>query len=340
MRYVDVQISRETKPISEKGFGLPLLLATSKELDYKEYTGIEDVAADFNVSTKEYKILSRMFGQSLRPAQIAVYGIVYNSASDDVATLATKLNELIKTHNDFYYLVSSEQGDKEITALAEWTNTQDKLYGVTTDSVELAETLKGQYDNTFILVHDQPDTYVAEGLIGACAPKKIGAYTWTFKNVQGVPAVKYDNTTINRIHDANASTYINEAGLLLNSKGVATSGEYIDVIQSTHYLKARLAESVFRLLALRDKVPGTDTGIGLVVAEVEGVLASEVENTTTGEGIIARDDAGNPMYTITFPRRKDIPKNTLAQRILPDIQWTATIAGAFEKVQIRGVLTV
>lgn len=340
MRYVDVQISRETKPISEKGFGLPLLLATSKAVDYKEYTGIEDVATDFNESTKEYKLLSRMFGQSLRPAQIAVYGFVYDSSAGDVTPLVSKLNDLIKTHNDFYYVVSTEQGDEEITALAEWTNTQDKLYGVTTDKVELAETLKGKYDNTFILVHDQPDTYVSEGLIGACTPKKIGAYTWTFKNVQGVPAVKYDNTTINRIHDANASTYINEAGLLLNSKGVVTSGEFIDVIQATHYLKARIAESVFRLLALRDKVPGTDTGIGLVVAEVEGVLASTVENSVTGEGIIARDDAGNPMYTITFPKRKDIPKNKLAQRILPDIQWTATISGAFEKVEIRGVLTV
>lgn len=340
MRYVDVQISRETKPISEKGFGLPLLLATSKAVDYKEYTGVEDVAADFNENTKEYKLLSRMFGQSLRPAEIAVYGIVYDSAAGEATALTSAMNELIKTHNDFYYVVSTEQADKEITALAEWTNTQDKLYGVTTSNVELAETLKGKYDNTFILVHDEPDTYVAEGLIGACAPKKIGAYTWTFKNVQGVPAAKYDNTMINRIHDANASTYINEAGLLLNSKGVATSGEYIDVIQATHYLKARIAENVFRMLALRDKVPGTDTGIGLAVAEVEGVLASTVENTTTGEGIIARDDAGNPMYTITFPKRKDIPKNTLAQRILPDIQWTATIAGAFEKVQIRGVLTV
>ncbi|AUS87031.1 DUF3383 domain-containing protein [Lysinibacillus sp. YS11] len=340
MRYVDVQISRETKPISEKGFGLSLLLATSKAIDYKEYTGIESVAEDFEETTNEYKLLSRMFGQNPRPAEIAVFGVAYDSATAEPTALISSLNELIKTHNDFYYVVSPEQGDEEITALAEWTNTKDKIYGATTSNVELAEKLRGLYDNAFLVVHDQPNTYVAEGLIGVCAPKKIGAYTWTFKNVQGVPAVKYDNTMINRIHAANASTYINEAGLLLNSKGVATSGEFIDVIQATHYLKARMAESVFRLLALRDKVPGTDTGIGLAVAEVESVLASTVENTTTGEGIIARDDAGNPMYTITFPRRKDIPKNTLAQRILPDIQWTATISGAFEKVQIRGVLTV
>lgn len=340
MRYVDVQITRETKPLSEKGFGLPLLLATSKTVDYKEYTGIEDVAADFDETTKEYKLLSRMFGQTPRPAEIAVYGFVYDSAADEPTALTATLNELIKTHNDFYYVVCPEQGDEEITALAEWTNTQDKLYGVTTSNVTLAETLKGKYDNTFILVHDEPDTYVAEGLIGACATRKIGSFTWTFKNVQGAGAVKYDNTTINRIHDANASTYINEAGLLMNSKGVVTSGEYIDVIQSTHYLKARLGEAVFRLLALKDKVAFTDSGIALTVAEIEGVLSREVEDPITGDGIIARDEAGNPMYSIKAPRRADIPANKRAQRILPDVQWTATIAGAIEAVQIRGTLTI
>ncbi|OXS74915.1 hypothetical protein B1B04_08485 [Lysinibacillus sp. KCTC 33748] len=340
MRFVDIEISRETKPVSEKGFGVPLVLATSKAIDYKKYTGIEGVTEDIAETTKEYKLLSRMFGQNPKPAEIAVYGIVFDSNKDDPTALTTALNELIKIHKDFYYVVSTEQGDKEIKALAEWTNTQDKIYGVTTSNVELTEEIRELYDNAFVVVHDQPDTFVAEGLIGVCAPKKIGSYTWTFKNVSGVPAAKYSDHMINRIHDANASTYINEAGLLLNSRGVTTSGEYIDVIQATHYLKSRIAERVFHLLALRDKVPGTDAGIGLVVSEIESVLSETVENTTTGEGIIARDDAGNPMYTITFPRRADIPKKILAQRILPDIQWTATISGAFEKVQIRGVLTV
>lgn len=340
MRYVDVQITRETKPISEKGFGLPLVLATSKVIDYKEYTGIEDVANDFDVESREYKLLSRMFGQEPRPSEIAVYGFEYDSGVDEPTALANVLNELVKTHNDFYYIVCPEQGDEEIKVLAEWTNTQDKLYGVTTDNVELAEEIRGMYDNTFIVVHDQPDTYVAEGLIGACAPRKIGSFTWTFKNVQGVPAVKFDNTTINRIHDANASTYINEAGLLMNSHGVVTSGEYIDIIQSTHFLKARLAENTFRLLALKEKVPYTDSGIAMAVAKVDEVLGGNVEDPTTGEGIIARDEAGNPMYTIKVPKRAEIPKNTIAKRVLPDIQWTAVVAGAIEKVEIRGTLTL
>ena len=126
----------------------------------------------------------------------------------------------------------------------------------------------------------------------------------------------------------------------MNSHGVVTSGEYIEILQATHYLKARLAENVFRLLALKEKVPYTDSGIALVVSKADEVLGGNVEDLDTGEGIIARDDAGNPMYTIKVPKREEIPANTRAQRILPDIEWTAVVAGAIEKVKIRGTLTI
>lgn len=334
MKYVDVQITRETKPISEKGFGLPLILGTTKAAPYKVYREIEDVVADHAVDTREYKMAQREFGQEPRPQEIAMYGVEYDNAVDSTDVLIAGLNELVKKHKDFYYLTSVEQGDEEITALAEWISTSDRLYGATTANVELAETLRGQYDNLFLVVHDQPETYVAEGLIATCAPRMIGSFTWTFKNVKGVPAVGFDNSEINAIEAANASTYIEEAGILMNSHGVVTSGEYIDIIQATHFLKARMAESVFRLLALKEKVPYTDAGIALVVAEIEGIL-----NLAFKMGIVA-DEEGIPQFSITPPRRKDIPKNNIAKRILPDLRWRCVVAGAIENVEIRGVMTL
>lgn len=331
-RFVDVTITRETKAVSEKGFGTPLLLATSKVQEYKVYTDISEVPTDFAETTEEYKILSRMFGQNPRPSEIAVYGIAY---ADTPTALTTALNTLIKSHNDFYYLVCPEQGQAEVTALAEWANTQDKIYGVTVASQAIATALKDKYDNTFVVVHNEPTSYVAEGLISACAPKLIGSYTWTFKNVAGVPGASFDATEVNAIHESNASTYLEEMGMLVNTKGVVTSGEYIDNIQATHFIKSRMAESVFRLLATKDKVPYTDAGIALVVAEVENVLKQAYN-----QGIIADDEAGNPMYSIDVPKRADIPANTRASRVLPDVNWTATIAGAIEKVTIKGTLTV
>jgi len=333
-RYVDVTITRQTKAVSEKGFGTPLVLAKSKNLPYKVYTEIDQVASDFATTTEEYKLLSRMFGQNPRPAEIAVFGVQYDEAKGDPKTLVTALNDLIKTHNDFYYLVSVVQGDDEIAALAKWVSTQEKIYAASTSSETLYTMLNGLYDNVFLLVHDQPRQYPAEGLVALLAPQVIGSYTWTFKTIQGVAPAAYDDTKINDIHSKNACTYIRESGVDITSHGVATSGEYIDVVQATHFIKARMTEAVFRLLATQPKVPYTDAGIAMVVAEVDNVLKQAFR-----QGIIAEEN-GEPLYTITVPKRAEIPANTRAQRILPDVEWTATIAGAVEKVEIRGVLTI
>jgi hypothetical protein len=95
-----------------------------------------------------------------------------------------------------------------------------------------------------------------------------------------------------------------------------------------------MTEAVFRLLATNPKIPYTDAGIAMVVAEVDKVLKQAFK-----QGIIA-DENGEPLYTITVPKRADIPANTKAQRILSDIEWTATIAGAVEKVEIKGTLAI
>ena len=72
----------------------------------------------------------------------------------------------------------------------------------------------------------------------------------------------------------------------------------------------------------------------MVIAKMDEVLRQAFK-----QGIIA-DENGEPLYSITVPKRDDIPENTRAQRTLPDIEWSATIAGAIEKVEIRGVLTI
>lgn len=333
-RFVNVNITRQTKSVSEKGFGLPLVLATSKNLSYKTYTDISEVVADFAAETKEYKLLSRMFGQNPRPAEIAVYGVLYDSGADDPSKLVTALNTLILTHNDFYYLVCAEQGDEEIAALAEWISTQQKIYAASTSSTVVDAALKGLYENVYLLVHNDPTTYPAEGLVALLAPQVIGSYTWTFKTINGVPAVNYTETEINAIHDNNANTYVADGGVNITSSSKATNGEYIDVIQGQHFITAKINENIFRLLVRMPKVPSTNGGIALAVAEVENAL------TLAGKNGIIAEEKGAYQFAITIPSIDSIPENAKANRKLPDIPWTAKIAGAFEEVTINGVLAI
>lgn len=336
-KYVDVVITRETKPVSEKGFGTPLVLLTGVDLDYSVYSEIEEVDTTIVVDTNDYKILQRMFGQQPRAKEIEVIGVDLTGVdeADKKAIVIAKLNEAVDEGASFYYLLSSDNSDSMIAILADYISTQDKLYAATVDALESVEKLGGAYDNVFLVAHDSRQSYVAEGLVSTMAPRQIGSYTFTFKNVQGVQAAKFNSTTVSQFEKANCSVYINEAGVLMNSKGVCTSGEYIDNVQATHYIKARMTENVFRMLTLAEKVPYTNTGIALVVSEIEKVLKHSYS-----VGIIADDEAGNPEFTITAPKRADILKNTVAKRILPDVRWRAVVAGAVEKVEIRGVLAL
>ena len=334
-RFVEVNITRETKPVAEKGFGLPLILATSKVLDYTVYTDISDVAVDFEETSREYKLATRMFGQSPKIRELACYGIDYTSGTDDVTALSAALNDLVKTDNDWFYLVSTANSDKEIEELCQWISTQEKIYGVTTQSIALSETIKGKYENVLLSVHDDENAFHAEGLIAYGAPLVIGSYVFSHKQVNGVGAAKLSNAEINKIIANNATTCINEMGWLINASGKASGGEYLDVIQADYFLRARLREDIFQLLATAKKIPYTNEGIAMVVARMDTRFKQCFR-----QGIIATDDNGDPDYTITFPKRSEIPKNTIAQRILPDINFRLVIAGGVEKVQINGVLTL
>lgn len=334
-RFVKVDISRETKPVSEKGFGLPLLLATGKALEYKVYTDISEVAKDFDETSREYKLATRMFGQSPKIAQLACYGVSYVPNADEPTVLVAALNDLVVTNNDWFYLVCPENGATEIKILAEWMSTQEKIYGVTTQNIALVEEIKGKYENTFISIHDDADSFHAEGLLAYGAPLEIGSYDFAHKQINGVRAAHLSPAEINAVKAANATTAVNELGLIVNLTGKAVGGDFLDVIQADYFLRARLREDIFQHLATTKKTPFTDPGIAQIVSVMDTRFKSAFR-----QGIIAEDENGEPDYTIEFPRRSDIPKNERAQRVLRGIKFRAVLAGAVENVEISGVLTV
>lgn len=330
-KYVSVTITRQTKAVSQKGFGMPLILSTEQAQAYKEYAGDEALASigtDYGEASETYKVAASILGQTPRPEKVAVYGFVYGGTTP--AELSTELNTLQLEHDDWFYLVATEQGDPEITELSTWVKAQEKLYFASTSVTTLAATLQNQ--NAIILVHDKPEQYPAEAWAGYGAPQEVGSFTWTFKTLNGITPALYDVTTIAEIEDNNASAYIKEGGVNITSKGVTTSGDYIDIMQSQYYLKARMIENVFGLLARSPKVPFTDAGISLIVAEVEKTLKDGFNN-----GIIADED-GKPLFEVSAPTRSEVSTNDKANRTLPDVNWTATIAGAVESVKINGVL--
>lgn len=321
----EIVIDRQTKPISQAGFGKPLVLTTEKDFSFKTFNDVDDIIEDFEVGSETYRLVSRIKGQTPSPSEFAILGV----ETEDALELVTALME---ENGEFYFLTCTSHEAEVVEALAEWTETQHKMYGFSTDDLELAESISSkQYDNTFYMVHKDPNSYPCEGWIGACAPFDAGSITWNYKEVSGVTTSDVD---VNDVIDLNGNVIINQHGINHTHDGRVASGEWIDVIRSSHYLYARIDESVFGTLIRAPKVPYDNGGISMIEAAIEAPIKQ-----AAGRGMVAEED-GEFLYEVRAPKRSETTQNDRAERTLPDIVAEVTLAGAIHGGKIQIVIKV
>lgn len=72
---INVVVSAAAPPLTEAGFGTPLILGTTARTGtdlVRYYTTLAGVVADYAVGTPEYRMATRCFAQAKRPRQIAI----------------------------------------------------------------------------------------------------------------------------------------------------------------------------------------------------------------------------------------------------------------------------
>lgn len=327
-----VNISKLTKSLSQQGFGLPLIFATSKDHPYTLYSDIAAVAQDFAVETTEYKIAARMLGQNPAPAQIAIYGKLWDGEAGQPADLVAALNTLMLSKNDWYFLACSENSDEVIKALAAWADTQIKMYFATTQNKSLAATMENE--NTVVMYHNTDDAYVAEGLAAIAAVNEPGSLTFKFRTIAGVLESDANDTDLAQLHTDGSFSYVKKMGVLQTSEGITTTGEYIDVVMGAHFLKVRMEEEAMALAINNKKIPYDNSGIAMLVSAADAVLKRGVT-----QGIVLKDNDGNGVYQISYLKREEVPTNDIAARAYNGIKWSAKLAGAIHTGTISGILT-
>jgi len=337
---VEVVIFDQTKPISKKGFGLPLVFVPDTDVEYKEVEGTDGLST-LTSGDMGYEMVSQVFAQEPNPDEVAVFGVDVASAG---TSITDELNDLIVEHNDFYFVLLASRTQADIEETASWVGANGKLFitqpDITEDAatiVTMAETIASS--RTGIYAHDGgvagEDQYLDASIVGRMAPTDPGSSTWKFQNLNGVSAATFSNTDQNTMLDANINSYVTRMGVNMTSEGKETSGGFLDIQRAKDWMKARIEESIFFLLYNSEKVPYDNPGIGLVVNELKAVLKLAVRRR-----VIARDADGNGMWSVTIPTRDQILDNDIANRILPDIDFVATVAGAVHTVEVEGVLQV
>ncbi len=331
---VVISIQRPT-PI-RGGFGKPLIIGSGTEgMTFKNYAELTAVKADYPETTEEYKAAAAIFAQKNRPAEIAIAR--RETASQ---TIAEHLDEMLL--QDWYFLVTTG------TAVADIIATADKIevdgtrqYVARTDDLTDAVAVKAKaYDRTALIYHtpDEIAQYPDAAWVGAVGALPVGSVTWKGWTLVGIAPMDLTRTELNAVHAAGANTYVMKAGMAVTSEGAAASGEFIDIVHSRDYLVGSIEIAVQDLFnraqEMRTKVPYDNNGI----AQIESATRTVLQRADK-QGMIAKDEDGQPMFTTTFPPRSAVDPANVAARSYPDGRFSFVLAGAIHTAAITGVIT-
>lgn len=248
---------------------------------------------------------------------------------------------ILGENSDFYAVASTNRTQSDVEALAAQILTESRIYGTTSsdanildavDVTNIASVLNAATnERAFVMYHTDPTTFPEVAWLSRQLSTDPGSSTWKFKTLLGITATNLTVTESTNAINKKANTYETVGGVNITAEGTMASGEFIDIIRGIDWFTARLTERVFSRLVNLEKIPFTDAGITVIEAEVRNQLNDGID-----QGLIAAD----PVPTISVPLAADVSTANKTARLLPDVSFQATLAGAIHFVTIEGVLAV
>lgn len=337
---VQVTITQQTTAVPQAGFGIPLIVGDTNVFGgdlIRYYSSLSAVGEDFETTDPEYIYAQKAFSQALSPEQIAI-------GYSDFGDIAADLEAIMEESNLWYGISLCTQTDAVILAAAAWVETQEKILIadsdeaaiLTTATSDIASALKLLgYDRTALVYSGDADQGPSAGWLGGQLPQVPGSSTWKFKQLDGITPDTFTSTQRNiaigvpGTPGKNVNIYETVGGVAITQNGTMAGGDWIDVTIGLDWLKSRLQENVYSVLVNAAKVPFTNAGIALIVNAVRQTL-----NQALANGLIDAD------FEVTAPDVLDVSAADRANRILPDVTFTARLAGAIQTVEIEGTVSV
>lgn len=281
---------------------------------------------------------------------LALFDFVDNTADSNLAAELASLQQL----NDTWYglILADPQSSARIIALANYIETQEKIFLSTTHDTAVGDPVSttdvayllnaAQLFRTAALYSGAQGSHAAATWMGNGFPFAPGSQTWAYKPLSGVV---FDNlaTGFKSALDAKKCNYYgDDLGTPATNGGVGTggtmaSGEYIDVIRGRDWLTARLRERIAGLLANVRKVPYTNKGIRMVTKEVTAQMREGIGASYLSDDI---PEGQEEAFIVTAPDVSEVSAQDKIDRVLPDVAFEATLAGAIHAVRINGSIQV
>jgi hypothetical protein len=243
----------------------------------------------------------------------------------------------------WYALVLDSNSEPEIAAGATFIEARKKIFLSNTsdsevvDNVVTTDVMSDLQASAFArsaCIYSQASllNWTGAAWAGNRLPSDPGSSTWAYKTLAGVIVdSRLTGGQVSVIESKGGNVYRRIAGVNVTTFGIMASGEFIDITRFIDWLDARIKERIFGVLINNAKIPFTDSGVDIMRNEVLAQLQ---------QGIVAGGLAADPAPTVLAPLVADIDTADKANRILPDITFQATLAGAIHTLQIDGVLSV
>jgi hypothetical protein len=304
-------------------------------------TAVADTVTDFQVDVSS-DVAGTFFAYE-NPV-----GCVVKADDTPSEAIATDLTAIRQSNDDWYCLIHPQSSSKAQTLdIAAQVESLIKVFSAQSADFEVLDSEEDQdvfsqlqaqgYDRTFYLWHQEVGSGGAAGWAGKQLPKEAGRTTWAHKDIAGLlttPQHVGGRDVYAVVPDKHGNYMTTTAGLRLTFDGTVAGGEYIDIIRGTDQLIRRMKERLLAVKANAEKVDYTDDGIESLVSQVEAELA---EGETPKQGVRFLQPGSS---TVTAPAEADVAQADKASRTLRDVEFVSRYAGAIQKTEIRGRISL
>ena len=277
-------------------------------------------------------------------AMVVQYGLIVGDFVPS-ASVVTDIQAIQAVNDDWYALAMTDRTSATVQAVAAYIETQIKIFGTAssdaniinqpagTDTTSIAAILNtAGYVRSFVLFSEEAAQDFPEcAWFGNCLPLQPGSETWMFKTLNSVSYSDLSSNQENNAFSKQCNTYEYVGGVGITQNGTMAQGEFIDIIRGVDWLTSTIQSYVYSVLVNNPKVPYTDSGITAIESQIRRALLLGISNN-----FIAQD----PPYQIIVPKASSVPAIDKTNRILRNVSFQATLAGAIQAVKITGTVSV
>lgn len=161
--------------------------------------------------------------------------------------------------------------------------------------------------------------------------------TLNLKKMPGVTVEKLRTTQANALKDKNCNAVVDIAGMYVYSDSRMGDGTWFDAVHGVDWLQNRIETGIFnRMYTTTTKVPYTDTGVSILIHEIEQALIQGRTNGLLAPGNNLQGEYLPLGYRITYIPTAQVSQADKSNRVYKGITFEAVGAGAMHQVVVGG----